>query len=159
MRFTTRLARWVLAAILLITLLGSPQAAGADQFKRLVVFGDSLSDSGNLFGLTGFPPAPFYWMGRFSNGPTWVENLASYLDAPLENYAVAGANTDDTNNQGPFPGIRAQIGNSTTGYISTHPVADDRVLYVIWGGANDYLSGGQFNPYIPVGTAAGSHRR
>ena len=57
MRFTSRLARWIIAAVLLAAAFGSPQAAGADRFKRLVVFGDSLSDNGNLFALTGFPPA------------------------------------------------------------------------------------------------------
>src|SRR5437588_8056906 len=113
----SRLSRWTLMAILLAIAFSASPAANADKYRRLVVFGDSLSDNGNLFALTGFPPAPYY-MGRFSNGPVWVEDLAQYLDVPLDDYAFGGANTDATNINGPFPGILAQIGNSTSGYIS-----------------------------------------
>lgn len=57
-------------------------------FSKMYVFGDSLSDQGNIFNLTtsvqpifnipvipGFP----YFEGRFSNGLVWVENLATDL--------------------------------------------------------------------------------
>jgi GDSL-like Lipase/Acylhydrolase len=47
-------------------------------FDQLVVFGDSLSDTGNLSkGLGGqFPPSPPFFNGRFSDGPLWLEYLA-----------------------------------------------------------------------------------
>jgi outer membrane lipase/esterase len=67
-------------------------AVGAQQDSRLqaVIFGDSLSDSGNLYGLTktlnfepAIPPSDgdyrIYWEGRFSNGPVWADYLAFYL--------------------------------------------------------------------------------
>ena len=155
MSVISRLARWTLLAILLASVFGASPAANAQKFRRLIVFGDSLSDNGNLFAITGFPPAPYYFMGRFSNGPVWVEDLAQRLDVPLDDFAYGGANTDATDINGPFPGIKAQIGNSTTGYISTHPVADPKALYIIWGGANDYLFGGQTNPYVPVANLVG----
>ncbi|MDY6992457.1 MAG: SGNH/GDSL hydrolase family protein, partial [Pseudomonadota bacterium] len=41
----------------------------------IYVFGDSLSDKGNLFELTGLPPDPPYFNGRFSNGLLWSEYL------------------------------------------------------------------------------------
>ena len=50
----------------------------ADDFDRVVTFGDSLSDPGNLpVGSTGYP-APFDTLTRFTspNGITWVERLA-----------------------------------------------------------------------------------
>ena len=38
-------------------------------FSELVVFGDSLSDTGNLYAASGgFPPSPPYFDGNFSNG-------------------------------------------------------------------------------------------
>src|SRR4051812_8541313 len=79
--------------------LASPTfPASAGQFTKLVVLGDSLSDTGNLFAATGgaIPPSPYY-LGRFSNGPVWVEYLAEALDVPFEDYAYGGAKTDEGN--------------------------------------------------------------
>ena len=63
--------------------------------SRLVVFGDSLSDNGNLFRFTG-EPAPPYWEGRFSNGPTYAEQLANELGAKLDDLAFGGATASGT---------------------------------------------------------------
>ncbi|HDV5785644.1 TPA: hypothetical protein RJD83_002616 [Legionella pneumophila] len=43
--------------------------------KNIVVFGDGLSDNGNLYAYTNHrrPASPAYYNGRFSNGPVWVE--------------------------------------------------------------------------------------
>lgn len=49
--------------------------AGPDDFDRIVTFGDSLSDNGNLKAAVG-QPGPDYFFGRFSNGPTFTELLA-----------------------------------------------------------------------------------
>lgn len=53
---------------------------------QLIVFGDSLSDSGNIFSLTGgvAPPSPPY-AGVFSNGPVWSEQLANQSGLTLHN--------------------------------------------------------------------------
>ena len=68
-------------------LLGSGQSAAVvapPAYSGLVIFGDSLSDTGNVLSLTtafaqppfpSFPGAP----GRFSDGPVWTEYLASGL--------------------------------------------------------------------------------
>jgi len=55
--------------------------ASAQRYSQLVVFGDSLSDTGNLFALSGglFPPPSDYYRGRYSNGILWVEHLAPKL--------------------------------------------------------------------------------
>ena len=39
------------------------------------VFGDSLSDTGNVFLAAGAGAPPVYFNGRFSNGPVWHEYL------------------------------------------------------------------------------------
>jgi phospholipase/lecithinase/hemolysin len=59
-------------------LLANPAFAAVDRF---VVLGDSLSDVNNLAAITGgYPPAPFYEEGRFSNGQVWVEHLQSKMN-------------------------------------------------------------------------------
>jgi outer membrane lipase/esterase len=72
-------------AALLAVLIGQVQTqARADDFDRVVSFGDSLSDNGNLNAALSFDVLKFfgvlddidYAQGRFSNGPTFVELLA-----------------------------------------------------------------------------------
>ena len=110
-------------------------------FSSLVVFGDSLSDNGNLFALTKntYPPTPYY-QGRFSNGPVAVERLASGLGlsgAQVQNLALGGARTGLTGSgdvaAGKPTGMLtqlAQFGGAPAG-----------ALYVVWGGANDMRDG------------------
>lgn len=66
--------------------------AFAGPFDGVVVYGDSLSDNGNLYGAIGVPPPPYY-MGRFSNGPVAAEYLANNLNVPLTDWAWGGATT------------------------------------------------------------------
>jgi phospholipase/lecithinase/hemolysin len=63
--------------------------------STLVVFGDSLSDNGNLLALTGFPKPPA-WEGRSSNGPVYAEQLAGFLHMNLDDRAFVGAEASDT---------------------------------------------------------------
>ena len=74
-----------LAAGLFITTLGCSSLVQAG-YSKLYVFGDSLSDPGNMYnsvyagtgGTVQFPPPPYY-QGRASNGPVAVEYLADRL--------------------------------------------------------------------------------
>jgi len=136
-------------------------ARGGD-ITGIVSFGDSLSDVGNFFAATGgaSPPSPPYDAGRFSNGPIWVEYLAHDLGvvAPTASssggtdYAYGGAMTGTGYTSSTFFGATANvpnIGTQITSYLSTNtPNASQ--LFTIWGGANDFLNGGQTNPLVPV---------
>jgi phospholipase/lecithinase/hemolysin len=64
--------RTLTLAVLIPTILVS--SLHAELFSEIVVFGDSESDAGNVFELSGdtYPASPPYWQGRFSNGPVWV---------------------------------------------------------------------------------------
>ena len=118
-------------------------AAQAGPYSDMYVFGDSLSDTGNLFLATGGtqPPAGQpYFNGRFSNGPLWVDHLAAGLGLPAgaapsllggNNYAFAGARTGAS---GSPPGVLAQVAGI---WAPTHAVADANALYVVVGGGND----------------------
>ena len=66
-----------------------------ERLTRSVTFGDSLSDTGNLFLVSGFPPAMIidlatgiqsdgYFQGRFANGPVWIEHFIESLE--LDNF-------------------------------------------------------------------------
>lgn len=65
---------------------------------ELVYFGDSLTDDGNTFAVTGetlntaYPPSIFGYMGKFSNGDTYAETTADVLSTDdYVNYAFGGA--------------------------------------------------------------------
>jgi phospholipase/lecithinase/hemolysin len=118
-------------AVLGLAVVSAPAAAA---YSGIYVFGDSLSDNGNLFAATGYPPSP-YWNGRFSNGPVAVENLASGLGVTLHDLAIAGATTGaDGSSVGDHTGMSSQL---TTFNTIVSGLADPNALYVVWGGAND----------------------
>ncbi len=142
-----------LGGLLLLLLVATPPLYADASYSRLVVFGDSLSDPGNAFVVTGenavppfqAVPSAAYAIGghHFSNGPTWVEQLAKDLKLPTSakpalrvpgiftNYAVGGA--------------RARGGTTSvdlTTQVSTFlgdfgGSASSDALYVIWIGSND----------------------
>ena len=141
----SRSATAFLRCLFALALLAS-SAAHAD-YSQIVVFGDSLSDNGNLFRATGMPSAP-YVGGRFSNGPVAVENLAARVGVSLDDHAWGGATTGvgNTNDGGDathfgalfLPGVATQVGT----YLSaTATTIDPRALYIVWAGPNDFLSG------------------
>jgi phospholipase/lecithinase/hemolysin len=139
--------------------MGSLASGGrAAPITQIIAFGDSLTDTGNVFAGTAnqVPASPPYFNGRFSNGPVWVERLASRLAIPAPgpsllggtNYAFAGAETGTGFNQ-PSPGVFVpNIGTQIASYLGSNTPKPGQ-LFVVWGGANDFLDG-QTNPAVPV---------
>ncbi len=136
-------------AFLTATLLGIVSASvlakdpRQPEVNNLWAFGDSLTDTGNLFFLSGrtSPPSPPYFDGRFSDGPTWIEPFSERLDLDINfnipfanNHAIAGAFTGFDGLSGPI-GVLSQVGNFLGSGGSFQP--DD--LVVVWAGANDYF--------------------
>ncbi len=67
------------AAVLALLSAVSAQAA-TTHYSSAVIFGDSLSDNGNLYALTSGrsgQPQPPYFEGRTSNGPVWADHIAA----------------------------------------------------------------------------------
>ena len=134
---------WLSAGFLAAAGLVSASAQ-AGPFSDLVIFGDSLSDTGNVFiasgGLLPSQSAGPYDGGRFSNGPLWVETLAVGLGLPnaASPFLVGGGNYA-------FAGAKAGIGlvppdlliQSIFLWGGSHPVADANALYVVMAGGND----------------------
>jgi len=110
----------------------------AGPFGEIVVFGDSLSDNGNLLLFDDQPdPDPeIYWRGRLSNGPVWVEYLtdATHFNTNLTDRALGGAQTDGLTPPGLIEQVRGHI-------TVARPPLSPTNLYVIWIGGNDYLNG------------------
>lgn len=126
-----------LLAGLIAACLAAPASAN---YSQIITFGDSLSDNGNLFALTGQPPFP-YFNGRFSNGPVAVEVMSQTLGLTLTDFAYGGAQTGMGNVSGAAlngTGVAGQVahyGALTGGH------ADASALYVVWAGPNDFSEG------------------
>jgi outer membrane lipase/esterase len=92
------------AAISALPLGAAP--ATAQTIDRIVAFGDSYADDGNLFELLGIPRPAVYANGRFSNGTNFVDTLSQILAVPVDNFAIGGAFTGNGNINGPgIPGF------------------------------------------------------
>ena len=125
-----------------------PSLASAQTYNRMITFGDSLSDNGNLFAVAGTPPSP-YFQGRFSNGKVWAEYLNGSMltvgpsilgigptpgTLPTTsnlNFAFGGSRTDATT--AVPPGTVSQINN----YIALGGKFRAGDLVTLWAGAND----------------------
>ena len=129
------------AALAALSLCGASAISGpafAQSYNRLVVFGDSLSDNGNLYLASNGtqPPSP-YFEGRYSNGLVWTEQLgfraANFTGSVTGsiNLAYGGARTDDAIS---FPsGMRQQLASYTSAG-GTFGAGD---LVSVLGGANN----------------------
>ena len=148
----TRLLAGAIIAGLLVS-----SAASATDFSQVVVFGDSLSDSGNLSLALGSPTP-----SRFTTNPgkTAAELVAEGLGHPIApsitggtDFAFGGAGLVNNSSAGPIPTLPQQLGLYLT---ATGGQADPNALYQVWGGANDifYLTGTSTDPTtLAVGTA------
>jgi phospholipase/lecithinase/hemolysin len=145
---TVKSPRILIRAIsILMAVLALSAVAFATSFSSIVVYGDSLSDNGNLY--TAYPwfqpfqPTPPYYAGRRSNGPVAVEYLAQRTGAPLVDYAWVGATTGKGNFvDGGTPdavGFSGMPGMRTAYDWTSGVPVDPSALYVVWGGPNDFF--------------------
>ncbi|MBW4593867.1 MAG: SGNH/GDSL hydrolase family protein [Brasilonema angustatum HA4187-MV1] len=139
--------------------LSLPLKASAAGFSQFNVFGDSLSDTGNVFTVsqqnspTGpIPPDPPYFQGRLSNNKIWVDyfgqdigltptlfaNLSTQTPTQGINFAFVGSLSGEDNAFVPgAPGVLKQVAS----FVGNNQKVDPNALYAVWGGGNDYLFG------------------
>lgn len=149
----------ILGLILALMLLVPGWASAQTSFDRIVVFGDSLSDPGNAFVILGkantppyqsldqllVPDMPYARGGHhFTNGATWVEQLARQfalsgntrpafrdLGTDATNYAIGGARAHDKAGA-------ATITFEVTTFLNVFGgQAPANALYVVEFGSND----------------------
>jgi phospholipase/lecithinase/hemolysin len=142
-------------------LLALPVSSFAGSISQLVVFGDSLSDTGNVYIATGGaePAPPDYTTGLFTDGPdsfpsttspqgVWIQQLAGMMGltspgpslAGGTDYAFGGALTghDPSFGSGGIPYVTDQLNTYLAGHMSGVP---STALYAFWAGANDIFDG------------------
>lgn len=146
----------VIPAVLWLLILAAVSVAFAGSYDRMVVFGDSLSDPGNHFVAFGtaahapFSPLPDYPYAigghHFSNGATWVEQLARALGMPrsgkpalrrpgvFTNYAVGRARARAAAPEFPHFDLGTQVARFLADFRGQ---AASGALYVMWIGSND----------------------
>lgn len=127
-------------------------SAHAGLFDNVVVFGDSLSDDGNLSLALQLPQ-----IVRFTTNPgqTGVEDVAGYFGIGMTpalaggfNFAFGGAGI--LNNSPGTPSIVPTLPTQLGMYLqATSNKADPNTLYSVWGGANDVF-------YVATSAAAGA---
>ena len=158
-----KLVRTSLAAIAIVLAFTQPSfTEGQNYPSHLIVFGDSLSDTGNdliatsQFGLE-IPPLGMYYQGRFTNGPVAFEYLWAMLRTgalPVAlpslalqtlppdgavSFAFGGTGSGvQTLTPGNFyaPGLKGQV-EMFAGLLNNQ-AAPSTALYAIWTGPNDY---------------------
>jgi outer membrane lipase/esterase len=146
-----------------LALLAAGGVGRAEPISGIVVFGDSLSDDGNVFKATGgaVPPPSQYAGGRFTNGPNWIDQFATRVGLPAPRPSLAGGTdyafgyaqtgTGMTTTSVPglsVPNLSTQVGT----YLGSNtPKAGQ--LFAVWAGANDFFNG-QTNPAVPAANIA-----
>jgi outer membrane lipase/esterase len=137
-------------------------AAAAGPYSGMVVFGDSLSDSGNNalllsnFGTQPLPPVVIAndgsysripsAAGTYSNGMVWTQYLAQSLGLTLTpslaggtNFAFGGAQTGIDGSDVPqIPGFPFSMRTQLNTFLgATGGIADPNALYIVAGGGNN----------------------
>lgn len=154
--------RSITRALAGLGLCAAALSAAAGPYSSLVVFGDSLSDSGNnalLLSNFGTVPLPAVSIandatysripsaaGTYSNGMVWTQYLAQSLGLGLSpsvaggnNFAFGGAQTGIDGNDVPvIPGFPFSMRTQLNTYLGrTGNTADANALYIVAGGGNN----------------------
>jgi outer membrane lipase/esterase len=141
-----KIPRHYLPAVCGCLVLNAVASAQNRAFTNQYSFGDSLSDSGNIFAATSAlgapnPPAP-YFQGRFSNGRVFTEMLGNTLALAAAtpnsvrsslNFAFGGANAAGTSTLPPSLGVQV-------GLFQQRGITPQRMdLFTVLAGPNDMI--------------------
>jgi outer membrane lipase/esterase len=129
----------MVATTAMVALASARQAYAASPFAAEVVFGDSLSDDGNISLASGYPSIMKF---TTNPGPIVDEDLASHYGLKLApsllggtDYAWGGAGI--LNNDPGTPAGVPLISTQIEGYLAANPKLNPHTLYSVLGGAND----------------------
>jgi phospholipase/lecithinase/hemolysin len=132
-------------------------------FSVIYAFGDSLSDAGNDYIATGqqLPVSPPYFKGHFTNGLTWVEDLAlaeglgpltpSLLPGGTD-FAYGGAETGVTPLHAAGP---TDLSSQLMQFEAANPVPQPNALYTLSIGSADLFDAISALPSTPFEALSG----
>lgn len=142
-------------------------AGSLSPYDDIISFGDSLTDVGNVAGVTDSGNAPringYYQQTHFSDNIVWVEQLANFWNLPTRTPGRGDVTTLPPQPNGnvwawggseaasgtvqpngvtePIPNLQLEVSQ----YLAKNTANPD-ALYTIWSGANNLLVGGKFGP-------------
>lgn len=124
------------------TIWTNDSAFPTTKLNKVIVFGDSVSDTMNLYNATHWlvPNVNSYFLGHFTNGKVWDEYLSDALALPNYNWAVAGAAADDYYI---VPGLISQVQAHLDFAASAPNYRPANSLYTVLIGANDLIGYGR----------------
>lgn len=128
---------WLRISFLLLCLVFTKTTVHAQSaFSEIIIFGDSLSDTGNLAGVVTPNLPPPYFNNRISNGPLAIDYVAESLGVDAvaaaaggRNYAVVGGNIKGED----FEDLSQQV----TRFLDSQAINDADNLYFLMLGGND----------------------
>ena len=139
-------------------LFGFAANVQAQKFNSIVVFGDSLSDTGNIAQRYGLPAGTSF---TTNPDPVWAEIVARTFGASITNSLAGGTNyawggacvnpNGPCENPVPVPTTQQQINQHFSGGST-----DPDTLYMIWGGVNDISAVAKDNSSDPQGALNGT---
>lgn len=160
--------RLVALQLLCVALLfAMPQSGFARHFRNIISFGDSLTDVGNVAGVTTPGVSPvingYYLETHFSDNIIWIETLANFLKMPPRTPGrgdsttlpplpkgntwawggseAASGSVQPTGVTEPIPNLLTEVDQ----YLAANQTKK-HTLYAIWSGADNLLVGGKFGP-------------
>ncbi|WP_150463652.1 SGNH/GDSL hydrolase family protein [Francisella sp. XLW-1] len=115
------------------------------QIGRIVVFGDSLLDNGNIMKTLDIPGKPYH-NGRFSNGLVSTEVLAEILakdqktqEIKHKNYAIGGALTHGANPSSLLKFHSFSVSDQVARFENEEGRFANDDLVIVNGGANNFM--------------------
>ncbi|MBA2932483.1 autotransporter domain-containing protein [Sphingomonas sp. CGMCC 1.13654] len=136
------ISKAALAAMLASCAFAAP--AMARDFDKVVAFGDSYADIGNVAALApGLFNFTVYPTGRFSGGTNFVDTLATHYGVPEANFAFGGAQAGSANIASPLlPGFAQEVQLFETTAPGTFSPDDLLAMSVGGNDARAYRIGG-----------------
>ncbi|MGB3535275.1 MAG: SGNH/GDSL hydrolase family protein [Microcoleaceae cyanobacterium] len=119
--------------------------------NQIYVFGDSLSDSGNVFTVSTAasqvlptisitPPSPPYFEGRFANGLIWVDRVANHLNLNLVPATTLSVG---------LPIVATLTGEISLNSVFNGATTTESVNFAFGGDQTEQTSSGEFGDVIP----------
>ncbi|MCX4027267.1 SGNH/GDSL hydrolase family protein [Endozoicomonas sp. SM1973] len=137
-------------SVIAVLLFSATQLSAKEQvsISRIVIFGDSLSDTGKMYKKSKgwLPSSPPYYTGRFADGPVWVDYIKEAfqkkaIDLTIINESEGGATAAayEKESYNPTYQVINNLEHEVEQFLENNKFQSSD-LVIIWAGANDYVT-------------------